>query len=54
MLQRIAILTFLLVPHAAFAHAHLKKSDPKADSVVTKPPQKLVLSFSEPLETAMS
>jgi len=55
MFQRFLFLVSLfLIPQVVFAHAHLKKSDPKANSVVNKVPQKIVLSFSEPLENAMS
>ena len=55
MFQRSLFLASLfLIPLAGFAHTHLKKSDPKADSVLVKAPQNIVLSFSEPIEPTMS
>jgi len=38
----------------AFAHAHLKQSDPAAGANVTEAPKQLTLSFSEQLEPALS
>jgi copper resistance protein C len=38
----------------AFAHAHLKLSDPAAGATVTQAPKELTLTFTEELEPAMS
>lgn len=46
---------FVLVAHgAALAHAALRSSDPSAGSVLTAPPTRIRLVFSEALETSLS
>ena len=49
-----AFLCALLLPSLAFAHAHLKASDPKENAILKKAPSRIELKFSEPLETTMS
>lgn len=51
---RILLLACALSPASAFAHAHLLKAEPSENSVLKKAPAEIVLSFSEPLEAAMS
>jgi methionine-rich copper-binding protein CopC len=48
------IVLALLLPNAAFAHAHLKVSSPAKDSVVHKAPEKVTADFTEDVEIAMS
>jgi methionine-rich copper-binding protein CopC len=43
----------MLNPLSAQAHAHLQKSTPAKDSVVSTMPSEVVLHFSEELETTM-
>ena len=38
----------------AFAHAHLKTSDPTQNAIVTQPPAQVTLNFAEDLELSMS
>jgi methionine-rich copper-binding protein CopC len=50
-----AIIAFtLLQAGQAFAHAHLKSSDPAQGAVVTQAPTQITLKFSENLELSMS
>jgi len=44
----------LLQAGQAFAHAHLKTSDPAQNAVVTQAPAQVTLKFSENLELSMS
>jgi copper resistance protein C len=44
----------LLQTGQAFAHAHLKTSDPAQNAVVTQAPAQITLKFSEDLELSMS
>jgi methionine-rich copper-binding protein CopC len=51
----LAVLTVsLLMAGQAFAHAHLKTSDPTQNAVVTQAPAQVTLKFSEDLEISMS
>jgi methionine-rich copper-binding protein CopC len=43
----------MLNPLSVYAHAHLQKSTPAKDSVVSTMPGEVVLHFSEQLETSM-
>ncbi len=57
MLKKIALIMVavsIFSPTLVFAHAHLKKSEPKENSVVKKTPEQIFLSFSVPLEATMS
>ncbi|MBC7690246.1 MAG: copper resistance protein CopC [Methylotenera sp.] len=44
----------LFLPALALAHAHVKKSDPAKDAVLSAAPKKVSIDFSEDLELAMS
>jgi methionine-rich copper-binding protein CopC len=44
----------LLAPQAAFAHAKLLRSEPKAKSSLPRPPQAVELWFSEELEAGFN
>src|ERR1700704_1369328 len=48
------VLILLLCPARAWAHAHLKRSEPAAESKVTSPPQVIRLWFSERPELSMT
>lgn len=43
-----------LMPGRAAAHANLAESDPAANSVLDTPPERVVIRFTEPLESALS
>ncbi len=45
-----ALALLILVPSAAFAHAHLQKSTPAANGVVKTAPDEVTLWFTEALE----
>ena len=49
-----ATTAFLALTVPAFAHAHLKLSDPADGATVTKAPTELSLTFTEALEPALS
>ncbi|QDK38591.1 copper resistance protein CopC [Bdellovibrio sp. NC01] len=49
----LTVLLMFFTSHA-FAHAHLQKSEPLKDAQVSKLPDKVVLTFSEDVELAMS
>ena len=53
---RISVAAFALciISAPAFAHAHLKVSNPAADSSVASAPKELTLTFTEQLEPALS
>src|ERR1700694_2836419 len=53
-LRLILALTVLLCPTRAWAHAHLKRSEPAAGSKVTSSPQLIRLWFSEQPEISMT
>jgi copper transport protein len=44
------VLLVLLLPAIASAHAELVTSEPAADAVLARPPERVRLSFSEPIE----
>ena len=49
------VATFLLASTgAALAHAHLKRADPAADSVVTTAPGEIAIDFTEGVEPKFS
>jgi methionine-rich copper-binding protein CopC len=52
--QMIAIGLMVLIPEFAFAHAHLKNSEPAKDAMLEKFPAEIRMEFSERLEMAMS
>jgi copper resistance protein C len=57
MIKHYGIATTILIlfqAGQAFAHAHLKSSDPVQNAVVTQAPSAITLKFSENLELAMS
>jgi len=45
-----ALCAWLLFPLMAGAHAHLESAQPADGSVITAPPEKFVLRFSEPAQ----
>lgn len=47
-------LLFSLSTHVAFAHGNLLQSDPPSNAVLEKPPEKIQMLFSEPLEPGYS
>ncbi|UXU87129.1 copper homeostasis periplasmic binding protein CopC [Burkholderia sp. S-53] len=49
-----AVILAATVSSAAFAHAHLAKSDPAAGAVLTAAPAAVTIDFTEPLEPAFS
>jgi methionine-rich copper-binding protein CopC len=49
-----ATAALLALSAPAFAHAHLKRSDPAAGVVVTQAPKEISLTFTEALEPALS
>lgn len=53
-LRIVAMLAALLVPERAFAHAHLKRSEPAAGSQLAAPPRVIRLWFSEQPELSMT
>jgi methionine-rich copper-binding protein CopC len=53
-LQIIAVALMVLIPNFAFAHAHLKNSEPAKDATLAKLPAEIRIEFSERLEIAMS
>jgi len=53
-LRILAMTAALLVPARAWAHAHLKRSDPAAGSQLSGPPQVIRLWFSEQPELSMT
>ena len=51
----VALLAILaLMPGRVAAHANLAESDPAANSVLDAPPERVVIRFTEPLESALS
>src|ERR1700681_804968 len=53
-LRILAMAVVMLVPERAWAHAHLKRSDPAAGAQVAEPPQVIRLWFSEQPELSMT
>jgi len=53
-LRLVLVLTLFLLPTRAWAHAHLKRSEPAAGSKVASPPQMIRLWFSERPEPLMT
>jgi putative copper export protein/methionine-rich copper-binding protein CopC len=53
-LRLLAMLVTLLVPERAFAHAHLKRSEPAAGSQLAAPPRVIRLWFSEQPDLSMT
>ncbi|WP_269506027.1 copper homeostasis periplasmic binding protein CopC [Burkholderia sp. IMCC1007] len=49
-----AVIVASTVSSAAFAHAHLAKSDPAAGAAVATAPAAVTINFTEPLEPAFS
>ncbi|MBN3822427.1 copper homeostasis periplasmic binding protein CopC [Burkholderia sp. Ac-20384] len=49
-----AVIVAATVSSAAFAHAHLAKSDPAAGAAVATAPAAVTIDFTEPLEPAFS
>jgi methionine-rich copper-binding protein CopC len=49
-----AMAALLALTAPAYAHAHLKLSDPAAGAAVTRAPKELSLTFTEALEPALS
>ncbi|AOJ38802.1 copper resistance protein CopC [Burkholderia lata] len=49
-----AVIVAATVSSAAFAHAHLAKSDPAAGAAVAAAPAAVTIDFTEPLEPAFS
>ena len=49
-----AVILAATVSSAAFAHAHLAKSDPAAGAAVAAAPAAVTIDFTEPLEPAFS
>lgn len=53
-IYRLSVVIFSFVfPFYTFAHTHLIESNPKENAVVYEAPSKVILHFSEDLETAM-
>jgi methionine-rich copper-binding protein CopC len=49
-----ALLSATLGPSAALAHAFLDQAEPRVGSSAVTPPEKLTLSFTEPIEPSFS
>jgi methionine-rich copper-binding protein CopC len=49
----VALSGLLLGPAAAYAHAHLERASPPADSTVRSPPGEVTLWLSQKLEAAL-
>jgi methionine-rich copper-binding protein CopC len=50
----IALLSLMLGSQGAYAHAHLSRAEPRAESTVTPGPREVSLSFTEGLESTFS
>ena len=54
MLVRVLAVVLGMTPQVVFAHARLVKSQPAAEALLSKPPARITLWFSEPPENNFS
>ena len=53
-LYSLLLVLFVAAPRTVEAHANYAESDPAANSVVDKSPERVTVRFTEPLEPALS